>query len=315
MELSCIRKAYRTGCPSNLASLQYFLDAGRRCKRYGSNAGGASMDSDVLSVREAAEQLGISGARVRQLISADSLPARRSSAGWLVGADAVADRRGSVRAGRPPSPRTAWAILCVLSSALAPNAAKPPGCMVGDRRLRHHALQLLSAMPDPADDPGRWRMLLASRGRAERMWAHPGLLSKLCSDDRISVGGDSAAVHVGEGLSRTGLCDLYVAGSDVKDIVAGYRLRSDPDGLVRLHVVPQGVPRELIPGGRGIVLPAVGAADLLDENDPRARRSAVLRLSAMRAAALSSRRPIRAASASQALPGLGNKPDGSGSAR
>jgi excisionase family DNA binding protein len=275
------------------------------------------MDADVLSVREAAEQLGVSSARVRQLISAGSLPARRSSAGWLIGADAVADRSGSARAGRPASPRTVWAILCILSSALAADAANPPGCMVRDRRLRHHALQLLSAMPDPADDPGRWRILLTSRGRTERMWAHPGLLSNLCSDDRISVGGDRAAAHVGEGLSRVGLCDLYVAGSDVKDIVAHYRLRPDPDGQIRLHVVPEGLPRELISGGPGIVLPAVGAADLLDEDDPRARRSALLQLSAM-CAALASRRPIRAASASQApiIRGpRGSKADGSGNAR
>ena len=263
------------------------------------------MDADVLSVREAAEQLGVSSARVRQLIVAGSLPARKSSAGWLVRADAVADRSGSARAGRPVSPRTAWTILCVLSSALATDAAKPPGCMVGDRRLRHHALQLLRAMPDPADDPRRWRILLASRGRAERMWAHPGLLSKLCNDDRISAGGDKAAAHVGEGLSRTSRCDLYVAGSDVKDIVARYRLRPDSDGQVRLHVVPEGVPRELIPGGPGIVLPAAGAADLLDENDPRARRSALLQLSAM-FAAVASRRPVRAASTSEpGQPGRG----------
>jgi hypothetical protein len=148
------------------------------------------------------------------------------------------------------------------------------------------------------------------------MWAHPGLLPKLCSDDRISVGGDRAAAHVGEGLSKTGGCDLYVAGSDVKDIVARYRLRPDPDGQVRLHVVPEGVPRELIPGGPGLVLPAAGAADLLDENDPRARRSALLQLSSM-CAALASRRPIRAPSTSQAPAsrGGGSKAGGSGNAR
>ena len=77
----------------------------------------------------------------------------------------------------------------------------------------------------------------------------PGLLSNLCSDDRISVGGDRATARVGEGLSRVGLCDLYVAGSDVKDIVAQYRLRPDLDGQIRLHVVPEGLPRELTSGG------------------------------------------------------------------
>src|SRR5258707_2250955 len=111
------------------------------------------MDADVLSVREAAEQLGVSSARVRQLVSAGSLPARRSSAGWLIGADAVADRSGSARAGRPASPRTVWAILCILSSALAPDAANPPGCLVGDRRFPRPPPPLLPSPTPPRAEP------------------------------------------------------------------------------------------------------------------------------------------------------------------
>ncbi len=239
------------------------------------------MEADVLSVREAAAQLGISSQRVRQLINTGSLPARRSSAGWLISAGAVADRNGSARVGRPVSPRTAWAALCMLSSALEPDLAEPPACAIRDRRLRHHVRQLLSAMPDPADDLGRWRLLLASRGRAERMWAHPGLLSRLSDDERVGVGGDRAAAHVGEGLSKVQVSDVYVAEPDVEELVADYRLRPDPDGQVRLHVVPESVPPELIPGPAGLVHPAAAAADLLDENDPRARRLAVLQLRAM----------------------------------
>lgn len=251
------------------------------------------MEADVLSVREAAEQLGVSSERVRQLINAGSLPARRSSAGWLLRADAVAERtRSAPLAGRPASPRTAWAILCMLSSAMEGDASDPSACAVRDRRLRHHVMRLLSAMPDPANDPERWRLLLASRGRAEQMWAHPGLLPRLCADDRVRAGGDRAAAQMGDGLSATPVCDLYVAGADVKKIVSEYRLRPDPGGQVRLHAVPQGVPRDLIPGRPGLVAPAAAAADLLDEDDPRARRSALLHLSAM-LAALTSQRPAR----------------------
>jgi len=93
-----------------------------------------------------------------------------------------------------------------------------------------------------------------------------GLLSNLCSDDRISAGGDRAAAHVGEGLSTVGLCDLYVAGSTSRNCRA-LPPAPDPDGQIRLHVVPEGLARELISEGPGIVLPAVGAADLLDEDD------------------------------------------------
>jgi excisionase family DNA binding protein len=257
------------------------------------------MEADVLSVSEAARLLGVSSARIRQLVKAGSLPARRSSAGWLIRADAVADRIQSARSGRPVSPRTAWAILCMLSSALAAEKAEPPGCMVRDRRLRHHVVQLLSKMPDPADDPGRWRHLLASRSREERMWVHPGLLPKLSDDERVRVGGDRAAAHIGDGLSKTLPCDLYVAAPDVKSVVARYRLHPDGDGQVRLHVVPEAVPAELMTGRHGLVIPAAAAADLLDEGDPRARRSALLQLSTM-FAALIGRRPSRSSSRSAA---------------
>lgn len=250
------------------------------------------MEADVLSVREAAEQLGVSSERVRQLINAGSLPARRSSAGWLLMADAVAERtRSAARAGRPASPRTAWAILCLLSSALESDASEPAACAVRDRRLRHHVAHLLSVMPDPANDPERWRLLLASRGRTEQMWVHPGMLPRLCADDRVRAGGDRAAAQIGEGLSGTPVCHLYVARSELEKIINKYRLRPDPDGPVRLHAVPEGVPRELIPGRPGLVVPAAAAADLLDEDDPRARRSALLQLSAM-FAALTSQRPV-----------------------
>ena len=237
------------------------------------------MQGGVLTVSEAASQLGVSGQRVRQLISAGSLPARRSSSGWLIRADDIADRDRRT-SGRPASPRTAWAVLCMLSSALEPAAEAPP-CVVSDSRLRYHALQVLKGMPDPADDPVRWRALLASRGRAERMWAHPGLVSRLVEDPQVSSGGDRAAARIGEGLSQAAVRDVYVAEPNAERIVESYRLRPDPDGQVMLHVVPSSVPKDLIAMRGGLVPAAAAAADLLDEGDPRARRSALRQLQAM----------------------------------
>lgn len=239
------------------------------------------MEADVLSVREAASQLGISSQRVRQLISAGTLPARRSSAGWLVRADAIAGREQRARPGRPVSPRTAWAALWMLSAALEPDPAAPDVGVKPDRRLRHHVLRLLSAMPDPADDPGRWRLLLASRGHRERMWAHPGLLPRLIDDPQVTLGGSTAAARAGDGLSDIPERDLYVDEGDARQVIARYRLRPDPDGQVRLHVVPASVPRELSPGHAQRMPAAAAAADMLDEEDPRARRSAQLQLRAM----------------------------------
>jgi excisionase family DNA binding protein len=244
------------------------------------------MQADVLTVSEAAAKLGISGQRVRQLISAGSLPARRSSAGWLIKADDVLARDRRKR-GRPVSPRTAWAVICMLSSALDPKSAAGSSCEISDPRLRYHALQLLRTMPDPADDPGRWRALLASRSHAERMWVHPGILPRLIEEPQVRVGGSAGAAHIGEGLSQPGLRDLYVDQPDVKHVIASYRLRPDPEGQVMLNVVPSSVPQELLrPLGRSVPV-AAAAADLLDEDDPRASRSARLQLHAMHDALLS----------------------------
>ena len=267
------------------------------------------MEDGVLSVREAAEQLGVTSQRVRQLIADGSLQARRSSAGWLVRAQAVADRARSKRRGRPASPRTAWAVLGLLSAAVdAADMTEPPvdaqnrsdshpfppaaggsisetplaSQVIADRRLRHHVLQLLDAMPDPADDIGRWRTLLSSRGPSERMWVHPGVLPRLVSDPDISVGGDEVASTVGEGLSRTEKLDLYVGAHDLGSVVSNYLLRPDENGQVVLHVVPDSVPRALMPQRGGPVPIAAAAADLLEEDDPRASHAAVLQLRTMR---------------------------------
>jgi excisionase family DNA binding protein len=236
------------------------------------------MHPDVLTVREAAARLGVSGQRVRQLISAGSLRARRSSSGWLIEADDIAawTRRAH---GRPPSPRTVWAVLCTLSSVAGPEQGNL--CAITDPRLRYRAKLVLKSMPDPAEDPGRWRALLAPRGRAERMWVHPGLIPKLTGDPQVCAGGSIAAAHIGEGLSETRVRDLYVAEHEAEHVAARYRMRPDPNGQVILHVVPSSVAGTLITLGGGLIPAAAATADLLDEDDPRARRAAVRQLRAM----------------------------------
>jgi excisionase family DNA binding protein len=245
------------------------------------------MEHDVLSVSEAAERLGVSSQRVRQLIKDGRLSARRSSAGWFVSGQAVADRAESAPHGRPARPRTAWAVLDLLAAAVALSPGEVAGVseasrVIADRRLRHYVLHLLSAIPDPFEDVGRWRLLLASRGPVQRMWAHPGILARLKDDPRISVGGAEAAMQAGDGLSATSRVDLYVGEADLEHVIAEYRLRPDADGEVTIHVVPASVPPDLVPR-RGVPVPvAAAAADLLEEDDARANDAALRQLRAMR---------------------------------
>jgi hypothetical protein len=262
----------------------------------------------VVTVREAADRLGVSMQRVRQLVSQGALSGRRASAGWLIDADCVTSR--SPVAGRPVSSRTAWAVLCLLSSALEHVPAVPPApdreeeaaairrmpaarpalgddaAVVADRRLRFHALRLLSGMPSPSDDVDRWRALTASRGASARMWAHPGIIERLTHDPLVSEGGAQATPAAGEGLSQTSKRDLYIKERHYGDLIARYRLRPDIEGQITLHVIPADVPQDLAPPSGEAVPAAAAAADLLEEDDPRAGHAALQLLSAMHQAFL-----------------------------
>jgi excisionase family DNA binding protein len=241
-------------------------------------------DREVLTVHEAADVLGISMQRVRQMIYAGQLDARRSSGGWLIDADAVVERSERLHRGRPPEPQTAWSAVALLAAASACASQPRSGCpaspqVVPDRKLRHRILRVLSRLPDPVADDAPWRRLLSTRGHARRMWVHPGVLDRLAADPNASTGGIGAMPAGHDGLT-TGpdRLDIYVREADADDLIRRYRMREDGDGQVHLIIVPSSVPPELAPD-RGSPVPAPAAAsDLLEEKDPRARHAGALEL-------------------------------------
>lgn len=222
----------------------------------------------TITVSEAAERLGVTAQRVRALLAEGQLAGRRAGGGWLVQASSVAERELEKLRGRPIAANTAWALIAALSRVGAPSA-------VSDRRLRFRVYKLVESMPEPATAPERWAMCLASRHMVRRLWAHPGVMDRLRHDARISAGGFEA-VQTQDGLTgRDDRWDLYVNARDINAVVADYRLSDDRTGHVLLHAIPAGVRDELLPPGGAPVPEAAGAADLLDENDPRARHAAV----------------------------------------
>jgi excisionase family DNA binding protein len=242
-------------------------------------------DYQVLTVHEAADSLGVSMARVRQMIHAGQLAARRSSAGWLIPAESVAERSGNVHVGRSPTPQTAWSAIAMLAAAMAHSSQSPSEPpmpvteLIPDRRIRHRILRLLVALPDPVADAGPWRRLLSARGQLRRLWAHPGVLERLANDPRVSRGGAEAAPAGHDGLTaRPGRLELYVSDADAKDLIRQYRMRSDSDGQVHLVVMPSDIPPRLAPGAGAPVASPAAAADLLEEDDPRARYAAAIQL-------------------------------------
>jgi excisionase family DNA binding protein len=241
-------------------------------------------DQQVLSVHEAADILGVSMQRVRQMIHAGQIDARRSSAGWLIPADAVADGKRLHR-GRPPKSQTAWSAVALLAAAAdlasgaTPAHTRSAGQVVPDRKLRHRVLSMLASMPDPVADDAPWRRLLSSRGHVRRMWAHPGVLDRLAADPMVANGGADAALPTQSCLTGRGdRLELYVGDVDADELIRRYRMREDRDGQVNLVIVPSSVPAALAPeAGRPVPAPAA-AADLLEEKDPRAHYAAATQL-------------------------------------
>ena len=242
-------------------------------------------DYQVLSVHEAADVLGVSMERVRQMIHAGQLAARRSSAGWLIPADAVAERSRNVHNGRPPEPRTVWSAIALLAAAMAHVAQSAPDRAVSvaevlpDRKLRHRVLRLLASMPDPVTDVGPWYRLLSARGQVRHLWVHPGALDRVASDPRVSRGGAEAIPAGHDSLTaRPGRLELYVSEADAEGLINQYRMHEDRDGQVHLVIVPSKIPPELSPSaGVPVAVPAA-ASDLLEEDDPRARYAATIQL-------------------------------------
>lgn len=241
----------------------------------------------VLSVHEAADILGVSMQRVRQMIHAGQLDARRSSAGWLIPESAVTERSKSLHLhqGRPLEPQTAWSAVALLAAAFACASQPSPDCAasavhaVSDRKVRHRVLRMLASLPDPVVDDAPWRRLLSARGQVRHLWAHPGVLDRLAADPRVSRGGADATPTGHDGLTgRPGRLELYVNEADADEVIQRYHMHEDREGQVNLVIVPACVPSDLAPGrGNPVPLPAA-ASDLLEEEDPRARYAGAIQL-------------------------------------
>jgi excisionase family DNA binding protein len=242
-------------------------------------------DHEVLSVHEAADCLGVSMPRIRQMIHTGQLSAWRSSAGWLIPAEAVAERSRNVFAGRPPAPQTAWSAIALLAAAgslasqPSSDQAGPAADVIPDRRARQRILRMLASLPDPVADAEPWRRLMSARGKVRRLWAHPGVLDRLAVDPRVSRGGAEATAAGRDGLTaRQGRLELYASEADAEALIRQYRMRDDSKGQVHLIVMPSTVPSGLAPGGGAPVAAPAAASDLLEEEDPRARHAAAIDL-------------------------------------
>ncbi|MHB8656788.1 MAG: helix-turn-helix domain-containing protein [Solirubrobacteraceae bacterium] len=219
-----------------------------------------------VSVEEAAERLGVSPRAVRLRIAGGGLPAVRLGRDWRVDEREVARlvRRPS-SAGRPLSPAMAWAVL-LLASGDEQGSAR----LAGVPRYRARSRQWLRGHPlaEHAD-------ALRERARREVFEAHPSELLRLRERPEVLLTGASVADLVGL-VGEAPAVELYAPMAKRGAIVAEHALLTGA-GDVTVRWVPDEVWAALEPVG-GIAPRAAVLIDLLESEDPRARREAARRL-------------------------------------
>jgi excisionase family DNA binding protein len=202
-----------------------------------------------IGVKEVAAQLGVTDRRVRQLIEAGSLPARRVAGRLLVDEAAVPRSRPVAR---PMSPRIAWAFIALLSSE--------PVADISDRELARleTKYRTLLASPRPAVLLRSW---LRSRAQLLRLAVSPPEVNGLLEDPRLVPSGISDARSE---MSAGREAEAYARPGDVEQLMADHLMAAVNPANVWLHVVDRLLPR---PAPLGLVI-----ADLADHD--RAREDA-----------------------------------------
>jgi excisionase family DNA binding protein len=211
----------------------------------------------LLSVADAARQLGVSPGHVRELVRNGQLDAERIGRAVLVSADSVRRRLEIVR----PT-RMAWAFLWRLSGVRAPWLTS------AERgRVNKYVHRL------PVE---QWPRMLANRAAVHRARMLPGPLGRLRQDPRAVVGGVAAASHYGIDLvSDVDDAELYVAPDCFDDLVTRKRINLDPqvpNVLIRVPLLSEAL--RFSDEHAGFAPPAAVAADLVDSGDERSVRAA-----------------------------------------
>jgi excisionase family DNA binding protein len=214
---------------------------------------------DFLTAEEAARRLGISERAVTGLAASGRVDAvKRGNAWWLDARAVERRRRERATAGRPLSPSMAWSVLLLASGApdwqrLARHAHQPA------RARRWYELHPL---PEHA-------VRLKARARRESFDAHPSELGRIFLRDDVMPTGISAAEIVGLHGGQAA-AEFYSPESHRTDIVEKHALDKG-DG----PVLARWVQDELWPVISHETAPrAAVLVDLMEHDDPRARREA-----------------------------------------
>jgi hypothetical protein len=216
-----------------------------------------------LSVRDAAQRLGVSPVAVRQQIAGGRLPAVKRGRDWWVDPRAVERlRRQPARSGRPLSAPLAWAVLLLASGdeAAADRVLSHP-------RYRSRARAWLREQSLIEDAPR-----LRARAASEEFDAHPSELRRIAARPEVLLTGASAGGLVGL-IGRPSAVEVYAPAVQREAIVREHALVPG-SGPVRVRWVADEIWAALHPDKDQRAPRASVLLDLLESDEPRARREA-----------------------------------------
>lgn len=208
-----------------------------------------------LAIADAAERLGVGPHRVRALVHARRLPARKV-AGRFVVDEADVERLSEDRSpGRPLSPRMAWGLISLLERGQAPGLSAPERS-----RLRARLRQ-----EPPLAEVAR---LVRGRSRVYRLRIHSGGLERARNWPGVVATGASARGH---DIVDVRVVEVYVRAAALNKLVRQLHARPvhrDANLVVRVPTLADWPFPDEEPGAVTIAL------DLWDAGDSRSRRAA-----------------------------------------
>lgn len=199
--------------------------------------------------------LGVNEARVRQLVEAGDLPARKVGRQWLIEADDLERFRRLPRSeGRPYGARMAWGLLDLVSGGEAQWLDRFERSKAKRRLVENRLVDLVPR--------------LRRRCEPHRFYAHPGVVEAL--GDEVVRSGVSAAAEHGLDIVAHDEVEGYVQQHELAGLVERYKLQP-PDGMVNVMLRAVGDPW---PFGAEQVAPLVVVGlDLCEADDDRSRRA------------------------------------------
>jgi excisionase family DNA binding protein len=219
-------------------------------------------DPYLLSVDEAASQLGVSPAAVRHRIASGRLPAIKRGRDWWLDERVVQRNvRQPASPGRPLSSRMAWAIILHASGD-----AERAKALASRERYPARARAWLKNHPLHA-----YGQQLGSRAEAEDFAGHPSELKRLLARPDLLATGISASDVVGIVGKGPGV-EAYAPAGHRAAVLKEHALSPAPDGSVRLRWVADDLWSDLHRNGDLRAPRAAILLDLLESDNPRARR-------------------------------------------